>query len=316
MRWNEIINEREFKDVGLRADKFYLSATDRNLNDTFFDTGKLEGVGGISSSKYIWQEFSPNAGRSIFFVMDAHAVVRLNDVERIGYDDPDALIADNSRMIGRILSIKNVAHDPGDNLISGVFSRASKGVADHYMDTTNNRAQFIASDLRKGRVPEFRGENIKIDLSGFGDFQSNGLRLSSYEDYRNLYYQAAIAAGDWYGEDFKKFWSPQNRAKNHAAIKAALLAQANVYADESEWVVHGEFTVPPSSLVILAVPEKYQKPKPEPRPFHWSQFDDEYHARYQMLMDKFSKTSFKVRVLDADRASQGLFKSQVKRRSR
>ena len=315
MRWNEIINEREFKDVGLRGDKFYLSASDRNLNDTFFTTGRLEGIHGISSSKYIWQDFSPNAGRSIFFVMDAHDVVRMNDVTRIGYDDPDALIADNSRMIGRILSIKNVAHDPGDNLISGVFSRASKGIADHYMDTTNNRAQFIASDLRKGRVPEFRGETFNIDLTGFGDFQSNGLRLSSYEDYRNLFYQASIAAG-WYGEDFKKFWAPQNRSKNHAAIKAALLAQANVYADESEWAVKGDFTVPPSSLVILSVPLKYQNPKPEPRPWTWSAFDDEYHERYQMLMDKFSKTSFKVRVLDADRAAQGLFKSQVKRRTK
>lgn len=315
MRWTEIINEREFKDVGLRGDKFYLSASDHNLNDTFFRTGKLEGVQGISSSKYIWQEFSPNAGRSIFFVMDAHEVVRLNEIERIGYDDPDALIADNSRMIGRILSIKDVARSPGDNLISGVFSRAARGIADHYMDTVNNRAQFIASDLRKGRVPDFKNEVLDIDLSGFGDFQNDGLRLSSYEDYRNLYYQASIAAG-WYGEDFKKFWAPQNRSKNHAAIKAALLAQAKVYAGESEWVVKGTFTVPQSSLVILSIPEKYQKPKPEPRPLTWSRFDDEYHERYQILMDKFKKTSFKVKIVDADRAAQGLFKSQVKRRSR
>lgn len=314
MRWTEIINEREFKDVGLRGDKFYLSAKDTNLNDDFFATGRLEGVQGISSSKYIWQEFSPNMGRSIFFVMDAHDVVRLNDVNRVGYHDPDTLIANNSQNIGRILSVRNVARDPSDNLISGVFSRASRGIEDHNATTVNNRAQFIASDLKKGREPDFSGEKIDIDLSGFGDFKANGLRLASYEDYRNLFYQASIAAG-WYGKAFKKFWSPQNRAKNHEAIKAALLAQANVYADESEWTVTGDFIVPPSSLVILSIAEKYQKPKPEPKPFGWSAFDDEYHARYQSLMDKFSKTSFKVRVLDADKAAQGLFKSQVKRRS-
>lgn len=315
MRWNEIINEREFKDVGVRGDKFYLSASDRNLNHTFFQTGRLEGVQGISSSKYIWQDFSPNAGRSVFFVMDANDVVRLNDVNRVGYDDPDALIANNSQNIGRILSVRDVARGPSDNLISGVFSRASKGVEDHYMTTVNNRAQFIASDLQKGRTPDFKGETFDIDLTGFGDYQSNGLRLSSYEDYRNLFYQASIAAG-WYGGAFKKFWSPQNRSKSHEAIKAALVAQANVYSDESEWTVTGDFTVPPSSLVILSIPAKYQQPKPDPIPWGWSAFDDEYHERYQSLMDMFSKTSFKVRVLDADKASQGLFKSQVKRRQR
>ena len=306
MRYAEIIAEKSLEDVGVRGQKFYLSATGKNIDlDHFVQTGELVGVKGISSSKYIWSQFGPDRGRDLFFVMDAPDVLRMNNMKRIGYDNPDALIANNSKLLGRILSVSNIAKSICDNLISGVFQKMVKTVGfGGDPIAVSNRATFIAHYLQRGR--DFEDEMFKdVDTSKFGDWKSEGLRLSSYDDYANLYYQAAKSAG-WYGKDFVKFFAPQNRSKWLPALKAAIVAQANIYNDEEEWSNEGtSFIVPRSSMIIISVPKQYINPEPEKNMF-WSKYDDERLAYYQELMETLKRSPFKVRVVEEHKISGGL----------
>lgn len=326
MKYNEIIAERSLSDVGVRGGKFYLSASGEKMNiPHFVQTGELDGVKGVSSTKYIWADFSPNAGRDIFFVMNAADVLRQNKLKRVGYDNPDALIADNSKMIGRILSVSDVSKGPCDNLIQGVFQRMP-GIKEIQGDpiAVANRAQSIAHILQRGR--DFEDNDMqKVDTSKFGDWKSNGLRLSSYDDYANLYYQGAKAAG-WYGTSFVQFFAPQNRSRWLPALKAGLIGQANIYADESEWVNEGaHFIVPKSSLVILAVPQAYWNGRPELTKFGfikkpegigmaWSAFDQKRLEYSIDLVSAFANSDFKVQLVEAGKVSNQLVRTQGKRR--
>ena len=314
MRINEILTERSLADVGVRGGKFYLSAKGEHIDfDKFFATGKLDGVKGISSAKSIWSDFGPNVGRDIFFVMSAQDVLRMNKIHRIGYDNAEDLVANNSYKIGRILSIKDVARDQGDNLVLGCFPKQADFYRSDPISVINN-SMSIASYLRKGEDPKQRFPGI--DTSKF-DLE-NGLRLNSIDDYANLYLQGAKASG-WYGKDYVKFFAPQNRSKWYPAIRDQIIKQANVYASEAEWVVDSpEFTVPPSTYIILAIPAKYmEKPSDEERAKHipswWNDFDERYYEYYQNLMSRFKQSPYKVKIVDAGKASNQLTALKTKR---
>jgi len=339
MRFSEIITERSLSDVGVRGGKFYLAAEGRHVDiPHFIKTGELPGVKGISSTKYIWNDFGPHMGRDLFFVMPAADVLRQNKMHRVGYDNPDKLIANNSKMLGRIMNIGDVAHAPGDNLVTGVFDKIPGMKRDLRGDpiAVTNRAQSIANMLRRGHdfdAEDRYGKLFKgVDVGSFGDYKSTGLRLSSYDDYANLYYQAAKAAG-YYGDGFAKFFAPQNRSKWLPAIKAGILAQANVYADESEWVNEGStFVVPKSSTILLSVPKQYWNGKPKmamgfiagpdgkPLPREkgggtWSDFDTKYLDYYTNLVSAFANSDYKVQLLDANNVSNQLVRARAKRRN-
>jgi hypothetical protein len=310
MKFSEIISERTLADVGVRGGKFYLSARGESMDiEHFLQTGKLVGVQGISSSKYIWREFSPNAGRDLFFVMNANDALKANHLKRIGYDDPDALIANNSKMIGRILSVPDVSKGPSDNLVMGVLQRIP-GIKSIQGDliSVGNRALFIAHCLQRGKPMDVEGADPS-------SFKGNGLQLSSYDDYANLYYQGAKAAG-WYGTDFVKFFSPQNRSKWLPGIKAGIISQANVYADESEWANQGgDITVPRSSLIIIAIPKRYmteEKPVRGRANMTWSNYDDKRWDYYHRLMDAFKTGPYKYKIVDADNTANQLVRSRSK----
>jgi hypothetical protein len=315
MRFREILPkpllERSFADVGLRGDKFYLAARPEHLNDDFFQTGILHGVKGISSSKTIWANFSPNVGRNVFFVMPAQDVVRMNRVTRVGYNDPEKLVANNSAIIGRILSIKDVARSQGDNLIYGCFPKL-KIQGDG--GTVTNNASYIADLLRKGVAPSTKYP--AVDDASFGDYEANGLRLSSIADYANLYYQAAKAAG-YYGTEYVRFFSPQNRSKWYPAVSGAVVRQANVYADEAEWLVPNEtLKVPPSTQIVVAIPAKYADPEPADRDkLWWNDYDDKALAEYQALIAKFKASPFKVKFVEAGKTANQLDNGRARRRN-
>jgi hypothetical protein len=271
-------------------------------------------VKGISSAKEIWGEFGPNMGRDIFFVMSAPDVLRMNKIHRIGYNDADDLVANNSYKIGRILSIKNVARDQGDNLIIGCFPKQKEFYSDDPILVSNN-SMSIAGYLRKGIDPKEKYPNIdtsKFDLD-------NGLKLNSIDDYANLYLQGAKAAG-WYGKDYVKFFSPQNRRNWYPAIRDQIIKQANVFSDESEWIVDSsEFKVPPSTYIILAIPAKYmEKPSDEERAKHipswWNEFDERRYEYYQNLIAKFNQSPYRVKIVEAGKTANQLDRTKTKRR--
>ncbi len=317
MRFHEIISERSLADVGVRADKFYLSAKGEQINwDEFLSTGKLHGVKGISSSRYIWRDFGPNVSRDVFFVMPAQDVLRLNKIHRIGYDDAEALVANNSYKFGRILSVTNVARDGGDNMIKDAFPKQDEFRRADPNSVINN-AMSIAMYLRKGEAPTGERFDGVIDVASFGDFAANGLRLSSIADYANLFYQASKAAG-WYGKEYVKYFAPQNRRQWYPAISQRIVQQANTYADEAEWVVDStEFIVPPSTHVVLAIPPQFQSgvaPSEEEREsLRWSDYDDKRLAYYNALIDGFRRSKFKFAVVNANKAANSLIGTRTKK---
>jgi hypothetical protein len=320
MKFSEIISERSLADVGVRGGKFYLAARGEHIDlENFVHTGQLHGVKGVSSTKYIWADFSPNVGRDIFFVMDAADTLRANRLSRVGYTNSDALIANNSKMLGRILSVNDVSKGPCDNLISGVFSKIEniKSLGGDPI-SVSNRALFIAHNLQRGTM--LRGDDMfkDVDTSGFGD---NGLRLNSYEDYANLYYQGAKAAG-WYGTPYVKFFAPQNRNTWLPLLKKAIVAQANIYSDESEWVNDGDtLIVPSSTLVLLAIPQKFQDGPPEKKdtdtPFthmgRWDDYDEKRWEYYQRLLTAFKNGPYKFKIVEAGATANALVKTRTKR---
>lgn len=318
MRYQEIITERSLADVGVRGDKFYLSGKGEHIDfDKLFSTGKLDGIKGISSSKAIWGEFGPNMGRDVFFVMNAQDTLRANKMHRIGYNDAEDLVANNSYKIGRILSIKNVAHDQGDNLVMGCFPKQKEFYSSDPISVQNN-AMSIASYLRKGQSPNDRYTEGVVDENSFGDYKEHGLRLNSIADYANLYYQGAKAAG-WYGKEYVKFFAPQNRRQWYPAISAQVIKQANVFSDEAEWIVDSpEFTVPKSTFIVLAIPAKYmEKPSDEERAQHipswWNNFDEERYTHYQHVLNQFKNGPYKFKVVDAGKTANQLDRTKAKR---
>lgn len=316
MRFHEIIAERSLADVGVRAERFYLAGKSEHIDwDKFLSSGKLDGIKGVSSSRDIWKDFGPNMGRDVLFIMPAQTMLRLNKVHRVGYDNVDDLVANNSYKIGRILSINNVSRNIGDNLVMGCFPKQAEFRSSDPISVMNN-SMSIASYLRRGEDPTERFPGV--DASTFD--WSDGLRLSSVDDYANLYLQGAKASG-WYGKEYVKFFAPQNRKQWYPAISAAIIKQANVYADEAEWIVDSpEFTVPPDAHVILAIPQKYQDgPPPEEdkvNSWFWTKFDDERYAAYQTLLNAFKKSRYKFSVVEAGRAANSLLSAQTRKRER
>lgn len=316
MRYRDIINEQSLADVGVRGGKFYLALRGEQIDyDKLLSTGKLDGIKGISSSKDIWADFGPNMGRSVLFVMQAKDVLRANKVHRIAYDSVDDLVANNSFKIGRILSIKDVARAGGDNLILGCFPKQPQFRSSDPISVINNSIT-IADRLRRGENPADRFTNVDPSIFDL----TVGLRLNSVDDYAKIYHQGAIAAG-WYGKEYVKFFSPQNRREWYPAIAAAIMRQANVYADESEWIVDSpEFTVPASTYVIIAVPANYagERPSEEERAKHisswWSSFDEERYVEYQATIAAFKKSRYKFSVVESGKTSNSLLKAQTRRR--
>jgi hypothetical protein len=319
MKLVEILVERTLADVGVRGGKFYLSAKSETMDvPHFLKTGELEGVKGISSSRRIWAEFGPGVSRDIFIVMPAQETLRLNHLQRVGYTDADALIANNSKIYGRIFSVADVAKTSCDNMVTGTLKKMSalKGMDQRGGDLNaimNNTQSIMWKLQREGDFDDERYKNV--DTSKFGDWKANGLRLSSYDDYANLYYQAAKMAG-WYGKGYVKFFAPQNRSNWLPALKEGIIAQANAYSEESEWVNEGtKLIVPRTSQIVLAVPEEYQSPEPE-KDKYWNAFSDKRLAYYQNLMQMFSQSPFSVKIVDGNKTANSLVGMQAKRRLR
>jgi hypothetical protein len=330
MRYTEIIAEKTLADVGVRGGKFYLAVQGQKLDiPHFLQTGQIPGVEGVSATKNIWAEFSPSVGRDIFLIMPAEDTLRLNKMHRVGYDNAEALVANNSRQLSRILSISNIAEQVCDNLIHGVLEKIPGikkiGQLGDSVGICNNASSIWMNLQKRVDLSTVTGYSDgkprfdKVDASSFGNYQANGPHLSSVDDYANLYYQAAKQAG-WYGGNFVKFFAPQNRNQWAPLLRAGIIAQANVYSNESEWLNdRSEFTVPKSTTVLLAVPQKYRDGPPDEdekdifKRMNWNKYDDERFAYYQSLMAAFANSPYKVTVIESGKASNSLQKARGQR---
>lgn len=301
---------KTFADVGVRGNKFYLAITSRDINPEFFTQGILKGIKGVSSSKSIWIEWSPNAGRDMLLVMPADALMRANKITRVGYDDPDKLIANNCKALGRILSIRDVARDAGDNLIQNVFSYAGFNKVGYGYQGVANKAQFIAHDIRKGRA----FDKPEVDMASFGDYQTQGLQLGSYDKWANLFYQAAKASG-WEGREFIKFFSKQNRSKWLPMLKTGITKAASIYKSEAEWIVRNpdlDLRVPEGTHIIYAVDPRNVNP-PEPRPITWMNYQEEGVKQAADTIAKLQTSKFSYKIVDALKTNEMLMKTRYKR---
>ncbi len=323
---SEILSERSLNDVGVRSGKFYLAARGEAMDiDKFAATGELDGIKGISSSREIWGDFSPNVGRDMLIIMPAEDTLKINKLKRVQYDDAEVLVRNNSQMLGRILSINNVARNTGDNIIVGVFDKIP-GIRKLGYDpaSVSNRAISLAHHLRSNKAIDGDSYFQNVDTSKFGNWMENGLKLSSIDDYANLYYQAAKAAG-YYGEAWVKFFAPQNRSKWYPAISQGVIRQANVYSNESEWVnLGGQFHAPKNSTILLAVPAYYYRGRPvddsglfakfaDGTTARWSPSDTEKMNYLEHAIDVLSKSSFDLRLVDYAKTANTLVKKQGQR---
>jgi hypothetical protein len=288
MRYHEILNEKSLLDVGVRGNKFYLAARSQWLNlDDLFTNHTIGSIRGISSSRKIWKEFGPNAGRDIFFVMNATSVLKANNVKRVQYDNVNELLKDKSKLLARIYDTNNFETSGGSNIVYGIV-----------------RDIFRFHDFT-GDDPNTLGNNA---LSILSRMQQNGtMNLSSLDAYRDLLFQAA-SKGSWHTRESKKFFAPQNKAKSFPVIQKAIINQASRYDMEAEWMVSGDFIVPTDTHIIVAFGKEVMDPIND-RDSNWS---IERKKETQAFLERMKSSPYKYSIVDGNKTANMLVKLGIK----
>lgn len=239
--------------------------------------------------------------------MPADAALRANRLVRVGYDNPQKLLANNATVFRRIMPMRNV--------VANVLQRAAKVamLSGDPIAVSNMADAIMTVAERNGNLD---GDRLptKLDRGSFGKLTSLGIDLSSVERFANLYYQAAKGTGT-YGRAIGQFFAPQNRRKWLPILNDAIVAQASIYADEAEWRNLGQkFVVPAGTQVLYAVEEKYVQNRP--RPLGWMEYEKEAIARYERNVDVLRRAGFKVTIVDYRKTMDSMHAAQARKRQR
>lgn len=193
--------------------------------------GEFRGLRGISGSREIMTQMWMVA-RNAAVVMDSEAVLALNDIEQIRYDDVEYLCRNDFGILFRIFdqhgryAREQVMMRIGDYLIKAMY--------------TENK--FIAQMLAHDGMPSRLGD----------EWMKYEKRIDGFDDaVKHLYPLLRSIKG---GKFTQSPYDGLSEELFRNALRKGLLLIGKTYSDEAEWIVHGDtFKIPPKSPLLVGV---------------------------------------------------------------
>jgi len=213
--------------------------------------GYLRGVQGISASKRVIIDWL-GVARDAMLVMDAKKLLAANKgvLEQIPYDNPEALMADNMRLLHRIWQKKNYTR----GVIRNLFEYAHAASKESYGDVFY-QAQRIAfyQDL------EYH----------YGDHPEDQIKLNSVKDAAKWVIRVLpkmiekAEQSEWKSGAYEMKYIRDHLTEKDwiKLITAGLKKVGQVYGMEEEWIVHGDTLKIPRGSRIFAL--QYNRPSQE-----------------------------------------------------
>lgn len=209
--------------------KYYylvLRLNENTLNNLY--TGRLDGLNGISNSTNIINAFFDV--RDILLVMDKKDVEELNFIEKINYDDIDALSKNNFKLLKRLYDVKD------DYTIQSLLYQGFMKIK-HGKDYKKLRSIVFdkLSDLRYG---------LERNIHKLGDDFSN----NTYDDFIDKAYNKLKNALDF----------PFSKDDMEKVFRLNILNFSELFKHEEEIMVNSStFIIPPKSVIFIKEQNKY-----------------------------------------------------------
>lgn len=266
--------------------------------------GKLTGLKGISDSREIVTEWFMIA-RNAVIIMDSNEVIRENDIEKITYDDPDGLCANNLAMVFRLF--------------------------DKRRDKNGYYGIMVNLSDRLGPILNKATDSIGHLLVHYG-------LPSMFDDYlkqEDMNVETAHDLAKWMWAALKAYETKQRYVDIEReldfdmfalCVRQMLMRVGQMYASESEWVVHSDsFHIPRNSRMIvgidMAVRERYEEWLALGRPdtIDWAPWEWRLNA-YDKLMTRIKENRledyYKIVYVDGRRFEEIRPKVMVRRREK
>jgi hypothetical protein len=195
---------------------------------------ELHGVKGISDSRQIMLNFFHTSGNCCL-VMDPKAVFAANKIEKVAYDDPNYLCADNLRAIYRIW-----AKDPETKLgRTGMINN----IVGYMTPTMKSINPNVAHAIEYNNLGWKAGD----------EFDRLGFRPNSPQEFSQALYQSLLAAAkEWNNWSTQDFETELRVEDIQVALVDALARLSKVFNDESEWLVNSpSLKIPRGSSLLL-----------------------------------------------------------------
>ncbi len=208
--------------------------TEKLLTD--LGKGELNGLRGISDNKQILTNWFGVARNAAIF-MNPEQISDQVDIERIPYEDPDALCANNLKILFRVFDKEKGGKYAAEGVMLNIVQYMEK-----YLKATEYNLAYQISYYGPSRIAEL--------------WRENPTGINSANDLTN-----------WMMEAFKKqkyasdAYDPANIKE---AVWNALKYIGRTYEDEGEWIIQSSaLHIPPKSIMLVGVDtnamEKYDE---------------------------------------------------------
>lgn len=239
--------------------------------------GELEGVRGISASKEIMTDWFVNS-RNATLILDPEALMSMNEIEEVRYDDVDYLCANNFSVLYRL------------------FQKEGGSRGKDHQQLMMNILPYWISALR----PHFPQIKSTLDYVGYTKatyyWEENhaNYNIQSLDDAATAIFDMFTKA-DYgsYGSNIREDLASIPRYELLGITKATFKHIGRIYASEAEWIVNSShLRIPRGSTLLLAVDPRsvalypeWLKASAEERsnPFKWDHREWSI-ARYDRLI--------------------------------
>jgi hypothetical protein len=223
--------------------------------------GVLKGVAGITDSGKVLMLRMLGQNRNAMLVMPGTAVLAANDLERVEYDNPDYLMANDMAVAQRIMGQSHTKQSTIERILREAASFRSP-VKD-FMTTWGNLDVFPSEQL------------AEVPLDSALDFAAELFALSKPKVEEAMQRNAELGE-DFVQERYGPLLDPDNYLK---AVNAGLLAFGRSFIWEGEWLVNNKtLRIPDGSR--LFVMKEGSLAESAKQAIEQYQLDDRYPVRY------------------------------------
>lgn len=209
--------------------------------------GVLKGVKGISGSREIMTEWF-HVGRNAALVMDASKVFDLNNVMRVNYADPDALLDNGMESLYRLF---NRQQDRLGHL--GLMQNLFR-----YFNSVINKVNYAL-----GHDMNYYGFETRVaDHYAVQKMDSDAFTISSLDELTSYVISTcrdiANEGGTWRGH-LVGLMDKIDENQIRDALRQAVINIGTTYSVESEWLVKNQsFKVPAGSILLVLADKSVQ----------------------------------------------------------
>jgi hypothetical protein len=265
--------------------------------------GQLEGVKGISDTKQIVTEWFMMC-RNAILLIDAPNLIQENDIQKIEYDNPEALCADDMEMLYRLFQKQRGKHGDGQLM---------QNVADYIMGAAKTIAPRPHYSLQYNGFPTYMGDFWKNNPTGINSVADLVSKISEFLD--------EFAADRRFVED-RALFTPEVLRE---CVLVGLKRVGQVYQSEGEWLVKSpHLHIPRRTIMMVGVDyQAREKAKDWEHESEWMKAAGPWTyrvERYQRLMELIEKYHlhdyYDIRFVDARKFEDTRGELMARRRKR